>query len=99
MGVAGDKKYHFGQHIQSKSNNSVFIPAPRHPQFGFRRGGGPEEGNLKGIIPLGFPSSGVLALMLGHLAAVVFEYGGQHDVDRVQGLLHIAYGAVDDQGA
>ena len=77
MGVAGDKKYHFGQHIQSKSNNSVFIPAPRHPQFGF-------------------PSSGVRALMLGHLAAVIFEHGGQHDVDRVQGLLYIAYGAVDD---
>ena len=27
-------------------------------QFGFRRGGGPEEGNLKGLCSLGFPSSG-----------------------------------------
>ena len=27
-------------------------------QSGFRRGGGPEEGNLKGLSSLGFPSSG-----------------------------------------
>ena len=29
-----------------------------YPQSGFRRGEGPGEGNLKGIIPFGFPSPG-----------------------------------------
>ena len=35
----------------------ILSPFPKPAQSGFRKGGGLEEGNLKGIIPLGFPSS------------------------------------------
>ena len=50
--------------------------------------------------PLGvsLPPAGYLRppLMLSHRAAVVFKYPGQHDVNRMQGLLHIAHRAVDN---
>ena len=36
-------------------------------QFGFRRGGGLEEGNLKGLCSLGFPSSGRRHVLLTKL--------------------------------
>ena len=52
------------------SSSPTAPPFPKPDQSGFRRGGGLEEGNLKGIIPLGFPSSGCLRLYLTHLPAL-----------------------------
>ena len=42
-------------------------------QSGFRKGGGLEEGNLKGIIPLGFPSSSGLTGVIGQERGMFFN--------------------------